>query len=346
MPSNHYQIRNTAVDRGLDFIGSYVAKPKNFERYGTLIICCFALVAATSRNRKHQRKAKAFAIQLAQRWRSRHRFLPTNGSPDLLLESLIVCYALERIRKSNRLLRSQIATAVKKFSAKDLLGFDPACEPPPADLPYVCDCGNTNERGRKFCKHCRRRLFIQTHYRVWMEALASTFMGERCGITYGAPFAEVLKWLPAMRPYPPRKNSDEQELAEALYAVTHLVYTLNDYNTRKLSARSLKQEYEFLQANVDAVRKQNDVELLGELIDSLKALGLPASDPLIQRGESHLLENQNKDGSWGDPEVTDAHTRGHTTWTVIDALRTYNWRGAPARMPALKRIAKVKIRGG
>lgn len=346
MPSNHYEIRDEAVDRGLDFLVSYGAKPKNFAHYGTLVICCFALVAATSRSRQHRQKAKAFAIKFAQLWRRGHRSIPTNGSPDLLLEFLIVCYALGRIGKGNRLLKSQIATAAEKFTAQDLLGFDPVSESPPDDLPYVCDCGKTNERGRQFCKQCRRRLFIQTRYRVWMEALAKTFMGERCGITYGASFAEVLKWLPVMRPYPSRTNSDEQKMAEALYAVTHLVYTLNDYNTRKLSRHSLTAECAFLRANVEVLRKQNDVELLGELIDSLKALGFPMSDPLIRRGERHLLANQNKDGSWGDFEVADAHARCHTTWTVIDALRTYNWRGAPARMPALKRRAEVKIQDG
>jgi hypothetical protein len=37
--------------------------------------------------------------------------------------------------------------------------------------------------------------------------------------------------------------------------------------------------------------------------------------------------HENKDGSWGDPDEENIRTRCHTTWTAIDGLRTFAWRG-------------------
>jgi len=52
------------------------------------------------------------------------------------------------------------------------------------------------------------------------------------------------------------------------------------------------------------------------------------------------LTEQNKDGSWGDPEEENLRTRCHTTWTAIDGLRTCAWRGQRLNRPALKSSLK------
>ena len=253
---------------------------------------------------------------------------------------MLVRYALSRLGLRDPARTTQIKLAARKVSAPDLLGFDPGKEPPPDDLPYPCDCSFQNQRGRKVCKQCRRRLLVQSRYRVWMEALANTYVGERCGVVFGARYADVLKWLPAMRPYPVGADEDEEIVRDAIYAVTHIVYTLNDYNTCRLSPRWLPQEFAYLKANVEAACTQRDPELLGELLDSLRAFGLPASHPLIVRGTDYLLAEQNEDGSWGDPDEENIRTRCHTTWTAIDGLRTYAWRGERLSRPEIKSILK------
>ena len=127
----------------------------------------------------------------------------------------------------------------------------------------------------------------------------------------------------------------------AIYAVTHIVYTLNDYGTYRLRPGWLPQEFAFLKANVTSACKRNDPEILGELLDSLKAFGLRANHPLIIRGTKYLLEEQNEDGSWGDTHEKNIRTRCHTTWTAIDGLRTYAWRGERClNGPELKSILK------
>jgi len=173
-----------------------------------------------------------------------------------------------------------------------------------------------------------------------MGALASTYVSGRCGMFCGARYPDVLKWLPAMRPYPSAADENLELLRDAIYAVTHIVYTLNDYGTYRLRPGWLPQEFAFLKANVAGACERKDAELLGELLDSLKAFGLRASHPLIKRGTGCLLVEQNEDGSWGDPDEENIRTRCHTTWTAIDGLRTYAWRGERLSIPEVKSMLK------
>jgi len=330
--------RETSIKRGLDFIYRIAGKPEGFDSYGSLSICCFALVGATSLDASLRQLARSRAHKLAQRWSRRHPVVPPDAGPDLVLDFVLVRYALIRLGVRDVALTEQIRNAAKRLAVQDLLGFNPDSEPPANDLPYPCDCGLKNQRGRTFCKQCRRRLEFQSRYRVWMRALASTYISERCGIFFGASYLDVLKWLPAMRPYPVGAGENVELLRDAIYAVTHIVYTLNDYSTYRLSPRCLPREFAFLRANVGSACERKDPEVLGELLDSLKAFGLRASHPLIMRGTGYLLAEQNDDGSWGDPVEENIRTRCHTTWTAIDGLRTYAWRGERLIRPEVKSI--------
>jgi hypothetical protein len=326
-PPDQIASSGTSIKRGLDFIYRVASTTDGFDSYGSLLICCFALVGATSRDASLRQLARSRAQKLAQRWGRVHPLVPPDVSPDLVLDLVLVRYALSRLGLRDVALNAQMRTAAKRFSAQDLLGFNPVSEPPANDLSYACDCGLKNQRGRTFCKQCRRRLEIQSRYRVWMQALASTYVSGRCGILFGARYLDVLKWLPTMRPYPVGADENVEFLRDAIYAVTHIVYTLNDYSTYRLSPRWLPREFAFLKANVGSACERKDPEVLGELLDSLKAFGLRASHPLIMRGTRYLLASQNKDGSWGDPDEANIRTRCHTTWTAIDGLRTCAWRG-------------------
>jgi hypothetical protein len=327
----------TAIKRGLDFIYRVAGTPDGFDSYGSLLVCCFALVGATSCEANLRRLARSRAQTLAKRWRGAHQQVPTDAGPNLVLDFLLVRYALSRIGLRDVALSAQIRAAAKRFSALDVLDFDPRSEPPPNDLSYTCDCGLKNERGRTFCRKCRRRLEIQSRYRVWMRALVTSYISKRCGISFGANYDDVIKWLPAMRPYP-ASGSDEVELREAIYAVTHIVYTLNDYSTYRVNPGRLPREFAFLKANVAAACERNDPEVLGELLDSLKAFGLHSNHPLIKRGTRYLLSEQNEDGSWGDAHEENLRTRCHTTWTAIDGLRPHAWRTERAISPEVKSI--------
>jgi hypothetical protein len=332
--------RDAAIERGLDFIYRFGSKRERFANYGSFLICCFALVGATSRAPKLRRIGRERVHELLRHWSRLHPSLPSDATSDLLLKFVLVRYAQSRIGVRDPAGLKQMKAVTRQFRAADLLGFDPLSEPPPDDLPYPCVCKFQNPRGRKACKQCKRRLRIQTRYRVWMDALANTYVAERCGVLFGARYADVLKWLPFMRPYPTADKHDEELVRDAIYAVTHIVYTLNDYNTYRLPSRYLSREFAYLKANVATACAQHDPELLGELLDSLKAFGLSGRHLLIQRGTEYLLAEQNEDGSWGDPEEENLRTRCHTTWTAIDGLRDFAWRGKRLSFPALEVLLK------
>jgi Domain of unknown function (DUF6895) len=177
---------------------------------------------------------------------------------------------------------------------------------------------------------------MNNRYHVWTEALSATYWAERYGITLQRRYADVLKWLPKMRPYPRPKGADYEEFYHIVYAVTHIVYTLNGYGLYNLSTQWLPAEFSFLKASMNVALARKDPDMVGELLDSLKAFGLTESDPTIRRGLDYLLSQQNEDGSWGDPNAEDVYQRYHTTWAAIDGLRDFAWRGTRLSLPRLQ----------
>ena len=263
----------------------------------------------------------------ARHWRREFaRITPDSGADDIA-GLVFGCCAADRLGIIDNAFKENLRAAAKHFSSDDYLGFDTANELPPQDVPEDCQCGAYNERGRKRCHCCKRRLSMLSRYAVWLDALTRTYHGERYGIPLGASFADVIKWLPFMRPYPTYDNNDNADFYWAIYAVTHVVYTLNDYSEYRLSPRRLPDEYAFLKLNLRNVIEMEDAESMGELLDSLKAFGLSSNHDLIAQGENFLLAQQNSDGSWGSPSHEDIYGRYHPTWTAIDGLREYAWRG-------------------
>lgn len=81
--------------------------------------------------------------------------------------------------------------------------------------------------------------------------------------------------------------------------------------------------------------------MLGEFMDSLRALGLTDADPEIRAGTEYLLAHQNADGSWGDAREKDIYLRYHPTWGGVAALCDYAWRAtgpSPAKLRLLLAI--------
>ena len=224
------------------------------------------------------------------------------------------------------------------FSATEYLGFDPRAEAPPADLSEACaGCGAMAARGETRCA-CGMALRRRSRYDVWSGALVSTYTGDGCGMPMGASYDDVLRWLPEMRPYRGYEGGGNAEFRDIAFAITHLVYTLNDYNRHRLLPEWLPEEFEFLAANAKATQAAGDTELLGEFVDSLRAFGVPESDPCLHSGIEYLLAAQNADGSWGDASAMDIFRRCHTTWTAVDGLRDFDWQEAAVAPPALRRI--------
>jgi hypothetical protein len=243
----------------------------------------------------------------------------------------------------------RLREAVANFTSLDFLSFDPTSEAPPRDVPEQCECGLYNERWRKRCRECCGRLTMASRYGTWCYALMRVYTGERFGAPAGARYADVLKWLPTLRPYRGAEGGANPDFYDTVYAITHVVYTLNDYSVFRLSPRWLPEEFAFLKANLKEAITSEDPETLGEFMDALRSFGLEDDHPLIRRGVDYLLSTQNPDGSWGDMDAEDIHRRYHPTWTAIDGLREYRWHGRglsfPELLPTLRAWAKERHHG-
>jgi len=202
-----------------------------------------------------------------------------------------------------------------------------------------------NARGSTVCYVCHAPLVMRTRYDVWYDALITAYVGERSGVNLGARYSDVLKWLPSLRPYRARPGDAGDEFHDTVYALTHVVYTLNNYSQYRLSPRLLPQEFEFLKMNLRAAIADDDADMLGEFMDSLRAFGLTTDDPLMRAGMEYYLTHQNPDGSWGDKEEKDIYMRYHPTWNAVAGLSEYDWRGEGLSFPEVRPLLERWAQG-
>lgn len=329
--------RARAVMRGLTFIYRTALNRKNFRDYGTDYLWCFYTLSVAVRDETVRRAARRMGLERARAWRQQHATVPGDADAAIIAELAYGNDAAESLGLRDDQLKEQLKRFASFFKARDYLLFDPLTESPPADVPDECKrCGASNGRGKKFCFVCKAPLVMRTRYDVWYDALITTYVGDRSGITLGAHYVDVLKWLPTMRPYRAKVGDDDQEFYDTVYAITHVVYTLNNYSQFRLSPHLLPHEFEFLKANLHEAIAERDDDMLGEFMDTLRAFGLTSNDPLIRRGMEYYLRHQNADGSWGDVHERDIYLRYHPTWNAIAGLSEYAWQGEGLSFPEVK----------
>lgn len=339
--------RKRAIGRGLEFIYEVARDEDCFAAYGHDLINCFYFISDTSLDTTLRRTARRMGRERARLWRREHARLPAGADAETINEYVHGSYAADRLGLCDPALKEQLRRAARRVTAQEYFWFDVVNEPPPSTVTERCRCGVLNERGRKTCRHCRRRLDFINRYKLWYDALIAAYNCERVGVRAGARYADVLKWLPMMRPYRGREGGENSDFYDALYAVTHVVYTLNDYSRYRLRPRWLPAEYQFLKQNLHEAVETKDADMMGEFLDSLRAFGLEDTHPLIRTGVEFLLESQNADGSWGDTGAKDIYYRYHPTWTAIDGLRQYRWRGERLSFPKLMpMLREMNVRRG
>jgi len=99
----------------------------------------------------------------------------------------------------------------------------------------------------------------------------------------------------------------------------------------------LPQEFDHLRLNLMQAMEFKNGEILGEFLDTLRAFGKDERDPSIRAAVEYLLARQNDDGSWGDMK-DDIYDRYHTTWTAVDGLREYAYRGERLLFLGLRKL--------
>lgn len=318
--------RREAIERGLSFFYESARVAENLDLYGHDYLFCLHWISSTSQDSNVANSAWNMGKECAERWRSTHSSIPDNIDADTVANLLMGDLAANHFGIRDVNFASQIKQAVLSFTSYDYFSFNPLEEPPPCDVPEQCDCEELNPRGSLTCAGCKGPLEMASRYEVWLDGLIASYLGEQYGAKLGTTYLDVLKWLPAMRPYQTYDEEHENDFIWSIYALTHVVYTLNDYSTYKLSTEGLSEEFEFLQANLVQVIGMEDPETVGEMLDSLRAFGLPNEHELIRRGQEFLLDSQNYDGSWGESDAEDIYDRYHPTVMAVNGLRDHAWR--------------------
>lgn len=334
--------RTLAVRRGLAFIYATAAVPKNFAEYGHDYLWCFCEIARTSADPELRRIAGRLGHELARQWRGEHRQVGRAVGADEIYELVSGSQGADCLGVPDEPVKQAIRQAAGRLNAEEVLGFDPAKEPPPGNIPKPCPkCGAESPRGSRICRRCGTGLVMWDRYAVLCDALIVAYTGDRYGMRLGGSFADVVQWLPRMLPYPAPNDADDSAYRHAAYAITHVVYAFNDYGWFRLRPEWFPREFEFLRSHFTHSIATEDPELLGEYMDTLKSFGVTQSDPLMAAGIRFLLARQNPDGSWGDMGETDVYNRYHPTWTAIDGLRDYSWQGEGLSIPAALRRAHL-----
>lgn len=343
-PGAHYtdQGRELAVERGLQFLYRIASNPQYFSRWGSDLVFCFYTISNTAKDARLRELSRKMGQDLARKWRLRHPDPPT-GNPVALQVFLHGANAADKLLAAPAPdLKRRIQDIAQRFSAIDFLMYDPRREPPPADIPELCPkCKHQNPRGATVCQKCQSALTFRNAYDVWLDSLIFTHDGDVYGVTLGSPYPEVLQWITRMRPYP-ASAEDEDKFDDVSYAVTHVIYTLNNYHEYRLSPAWLPDEFRYLKNNIGQALSYENGELLGEFMDALRAFGEDESDPAMQAGMTYLLSHQNPDGSWGDTDDDDIYTRYHSTWTAVDGLRQYSFHGERMQFPQMLPLLQGK----
>ena len=326
--------RDRAAMRGLRFLEQVAENPAHFEAHGTDLMWAFYSLSEAASEKEFKREARSIGERLAKRWRAANPKLPQDASPNLVYYYTSGSSTADFLGVSDPAMKRDIEIASRRYSPKDFLLFDPYSEPIPHDHPEDCErCNSRNGRGVKVCKKCGAKLKMKDPFDILFDALITTYAGQRYGVPLGADLEDIIRWIPAMRPYPKQSNTS------VTYTITHIVYVLNDYTRYKLKPEWLPHEFAYLKAHAQETIDEKDPETLGEYIDSLQAFGVPDTDPMVKRGIDYLLEHQNADGSWGDVNEKDTYTRYHTTWTGIGGVMAYDWKGeGVTNEEALRRI--------
>jgi len=339
--------RSKALMRALRYIDRSASDPKNFAAQGSDYLYCFYSIANTTRDSALLTKAEQFGHEYAQRWTKAHCSIPADASADDVVELVYGWLSASLLGQSDARIKPELRRAAERYIAIDYLLFDPTKEPPPSDIPTACSYDSVwNRRGSTVCKQCGRALQMRSKYDIWLDALVVTYWGDRYGIRLGASYRDVLQWMPAMRPYLDRGQTSESNFKDTIYALTHLVYTLNDYEQYRIPRELLPAEYSFMKRNLKEAIALQDPETMGEFLDTLKRFGLTTSDEVIRTGMTYLLATQRPNGTWSDLNEKDPYTLYHSAWTAIDGLMDYRWQGERLSFPELRPLLERIRQGG
>jgi hypothetical protein len=314
-------VRLRAARRGLLLLCRLARRKSTFAKYSGHLLLAFYFIAATSRDAVLRRHALTAGRERAREWKRQWYRRRRGLDAVTVMSEICASDAAAQLGIPHPRIRRDLEAAAARYSPRELLGFDPRSGVIPRNVPEDCECGARNEPGRRRCRTCRRSLTKRSRYEVWYHALINIYFCERVGLALPVGYADVMSLLPTLRPYP---RPGARDYRDAIYAVTHVVYTLNDYNRSRLPPPRLRRERAFLKRSMAWAIKRGEADTVAEIVDSLAGCGVDDTDVQMINGRAFILEQQRDDGGWGDDDHE--YGRFHSVWTCIDGLRDYAWR--------------------
>ena len=338
-----------AICRGLDFLqtmGEALLRNENLAtRHGADVLLPFYIPPPRMTATPEERHAYKVAIRLASEWRARttkgFRHLPPRVPPEELLDLMQGVYSLECLGLSEPSLRAQLLERCAAWGAADFFKYDPTQGEPPKGLREACMCGARPPAGSSHCPSCRRPTIPMSRFDVWLEALVWSFHGCRMRIGLGACFFDVLRQVCGAFAalYPQRDKLREKDKHYLTYAITHVIYALNNFDERSLPPSLFPPTVpDFLREQLRAAIKADDPDLAGELLDCLKCIGAGGGDD-ARAAERFLLSSQSAaDGGWVCKGEVDLYSRYHASLVAVAALMDHSY---AAHGPVFPRAADV-----
>lgn len=280
---------------GLAFLAGYAPAGACWSECGADVVYMFFHLATRSRQGEFTRRARSLARRSAARWLDGHARVPARASAeDVLWGYAYGAYTATRVGLDTRGLLRDLAATARSLSPQQVFGFHPKRQAPPSAEAWQC-------------------------------AMVGSHIAEGVGMRLGCSIRDAARWRRAMQPYPTARRGMGWSRWSMFYAVTHLVYVLNDYNLHLLPGERFAPEVAFLRAACEVAIAEDDVEALGESLDALLALGASDGDPRLELARRRLVSLQNRDGSWGRAS-DEPYTRMHKTWVALDGLTPYGRR--------------------
>jgi hypothetical protein len=105
----------------------------------------------------------------------------------------------------------------------------------------------------------------------------------------------------------------------------------------------LPEEYAVLETSLQEAIAARDEDMLGEIMDGLRAFGVTNQNETMRAGMEYLLADQNANGSWGNPADQDIYSLYHPTWCAVTGLSEIAAQEVGARLDLTPYAAGISL---
>ena len=141
------------------------------------------------------------------------------------------------------------------------------------------------------------------------------------------------------RLYPKRSRLKEKDKHYLTYALTHVIYALNNFDERSLPQSLFPPSVPaFMREQLAAAIKADDPDLAGELLDCLKCLGEGASEAAVAAEQFLLSSQDTNDGGWVCKGEADLYSRYHASLVAVAALMDHSYASHGSVFPAASEV--------